>query len=257
MQLSSEQQSALVSYVMALGDDRLVLGHRMSEWCGHAPILEEDIALANIALDLLGQAQAFLRLAGEIEGRGRDEDKLAYFRETVEFKNYQLVELPRGDFAFSIARQFLFSAYSYLLLQGLKDSKHEVLAGLCAKVLKETIYHLRHSSEWVVRLGDGTAESKERISAAFSDLWMYTGELFVPSKSERILIDQKIAVDSSKLKEPWQQMIADTFKRATLNYEPYQGYSVGGGREGLHSEHLGHLLAEMQILPRSFPNATW
>lgn len=257
MQLSSELQQALFEYVLALGDDRLVLGHRVSEWCGHAPILEEDIALANIALDLLGQAQACLRLAGEIEGKGRDEDKLAYFREALEFKNIQLVELPRGDFAATIARQFLFSTYSYLLLQELKESKHEALAALAAKILKETIYHVRHSGEWVVRLGDGTEESKRRISEAFSELWLYTGELFIPTKGELLLAQNKIAIDSSKLKEAWQAMLADTFKRATLDFTPYQGYAVSGSRQGRHSEHLGHLLAEMQILPRSFPNATW
>ena len=170
--------NALFEYLLRLGDDRLVLGHRLSEWCGHGPILEEDIALSNVALDLLGQATMLLRLAGEVEGKGRDEDALAYFREAVEFRNCQLVELPKGDFAFTIVRQFLFDVHAVLLLDALAASANAELAAIAAKSLKEAKYHVRHSGEWVLKLGDGTEESRRRAQAALEALWRFTPELF-------------------------------------------------------------------------------
>lgn len=255
--IDSRTTRALCEYLLCLGDDRLVLGHRNSEWCGHAPILEEDIALANIALDCLGQAAHLLRLAGNVEGKGRTEDDLAYFREAVEFRNVQLVELPRGDFAFTITRQFLFDVYSYYLFEELQESSHKELAGIGAKAFKESRYHLRHSSEWMLRLGDGTAESHERVQAALEDLWIYTGELFDTGNVDTVLVEKGIAADQERIQPQWQKMVADVLQKATLDLPDNNGYMVSGSRQGRHSEHLGHLLAEMQIVTRSFPGAQW
>ena len=185
-------QKMLANFLLRLGDDRLVLGHRLSEWCGHAPVLEEDIALTNIALDEIGHASAFLHLACEVEGGHRTEDDLAYFREATRFTNVQLVEQPNNDFAATMARQFLFDAYNYFLLEILQKSAHEQLAGIAAKGLKEATYHLRHSKEWMLRLGDGTKESHRRLQSSVDDLWPFTKELFVFDETERALIDQGI-----------------------------------------------------------------
>ena len=238
-------------YLLRLGDDRLVLGHRLSEWCGHAPILEEDIALANIALDLVGQATLCLKLAGETEGKGRNEDALAYFRDAVDYRNALLCELPKGDFAVTIVRQFLFSVYSTLLWTELASQASGDLAGIAAKALKESKYHVRHAAEWVIMLGDGTEESHERAQNALDDLWRYTGELFIGDD-----VDRAAGVDPSKLEGPWRSQVEDVIRRATLAI-PKDGYMQRGGREGRHTEHLGHLLAEMQIVARSFPGASW
>src|SRR3712207_1010751 len=189
------KRAALVDYLLRHGDDRLVLGHRLSEWCGHAPILEEDIALANIALDFVGQANLLLGLAGQTESAGRDADALAYFREAVAFRNLQLVELPKGDFGFAIVRQFLFDAYDVLFLEGLQRSAHSELAGIAAKAHKEARYHLRHSAEWVVKLGDGTDESHRRVQAALDELWRFTGELFEMDDVDRTLGAAGLAPD--------------------------------------------------------------
>jgi ring-1,2-phenylacetyl-CoA epoxidase subunit PaaC len=246
----------LFEFVLRLGDDRLVLGHRMSEWCGHGPILEEDIALANMSLDLIGQASALLRLAGEIEGKGRDEDALAYFRDEHEFRNVQMVELPRGDFAFTIARQFLFDAYSVLMWDALQTCRHEKLAALAAKSLKEDKYHLRHSSEWMLRLGDGTAESHRRAQDALDHLWRYTGELFESDEVDEAVRAQGIAPDRAGIRSRWREIVADVVRRSTLTLPP-DGPMASGGRRGQHTEFLGHMLAEMQIVARSHPGASW
>ena len=245
---------ALPEYLLRLGDDRLILGHRLSEWCGHGPILEEDIALANISLDLIGQANLLLELAGKVEGQGRTADTLAYFREGVEFRNAQIVELPRGDFAFTIARQFLVSVFEALQLERLQSSKNADLAGIAAKAFKETRYHVRHSAGWMLKLGDGTTESHDRTQAAIDDLWRFTGELF--ENTDKALVEQGIAVDCASLREPWKTEVARVLQAATLNM-PDDGFMQRGGREGRHTEHLGHLLAEMQIVARSFPGAEW
>ncbi len=252
-----ENKEALFEYLLRLADDRLIIGHRLSEWCGHGPILEEDMALANIALDCIGQATNLLKLAGEVEGEGRSEDDLAYFREAIDFKNLIVVELPKGDFAFTIARQFLFSAYSYLLLPKLAESRYEPLAAQAAKALKENQYHLRHSSEWMLRLGDGTEESHHRVQNALDDLWMYTGEMFEQDDLEQKLAEQGIAVKSAELEPEWKKMVSDVISQATLKLPDDDMYMMSGGRHGRHSEHLGHLLSEMQILARSFPGAKW
>ena len=246
----------LVEYLLRLGDDRLILGHRLSEWTGHGPILEEDIALANIALDLIGQAASLLRLAGEVEGKGRDEDALSYFRDGVKFRNALLVEQPNGDFGQTIVRQFLFDAYSVLLLEALTKCGHEQLAAIAAKSLKEDKYHLRHSSEWMVRLGDGTAESKARVQRALDALWRFTGELFVPDAVDEAVAADGVAVDLAGIKARWDAIVDDVLARATL-VRPADGGMRRGGRTGRHTEHLGHLLATMQIVARSHPGATW
>ena len=246
----------LFEYLCRLGDDRLVLGHRLSQWAGHAPIIEEDIALSNFALDFVGQAAALLKLAGEVEGQGRDEDALAYHRDENQFRNVQLVELPRGDFGFTTMRQFLFDAFDVLFLDRLVKSRHEVLAGIAAKALKEARSHVRHSGEWVVRLGDGTEESHRRMQGALDELWSYTTELFLADAVDATMMEQGIGVDLASLKAPWEITVRETLACATLAV-PNDQRVVRGGRLGRHSEHLGHMLAEMQILPRSHPGAQW
>jgi ring-1,2-phenylacetyl-CoA epoxidase subunit PaaC len=246
----------LFEYLCRLGDDRLVLGHRLSQWCGHAPILEEDIALANFALDFIGQASAFLKLAGEVEGKGRDEDALAFLRDEFQFRNVQLVELPIGDFAVTMVRQFLFDAWDVLMLARLEKSSHTAIAGMAAKALKEAKYHVRHSSTWVVRLGDGTEESHRRAQDALTQLWPFTHELFAADSVDAAMVEQGIGVDLTSLRAPWDVNVRETLAKATLTV-PDEKRIVSGGRRGRHSEFLGHMLAEMQILPRSHPGATW
>lgn len=249
--------SNLFTYLCRLGDDRLILGHRLSEWAGHGPILEEDIALSNIALDLLGQATNFLRLAGEVEGRGRDEDALAFWRTDVEFQNTRLVELPIGDFGFTMARQFLFDAYSVHLLDALTRSSHAGLAALATRALKEDRYHLRHSAEWVVRLGDGTEESHGRMARGLEECWRFTGELFTADPVDHALVAEGIAADLAVVRERWLETVREVLARATLELPAGdQGPPVNVGR-GNHTEHLGHLLSVMQITARSHPGASW
>jgi ring-1,2-phenylacetyl-CoA epoxidase subunit PaaC len=249
-------QNDMVEYLLRLGDDRLVLGHRLSEWCGHAPILEEDIALANIALDLVGQANLLLTVAGQTESAGRDADALAYLRDGIDYRNALLVELPNGDFAVTIARQFFFSVFSMLQAEALQQSANKDLAGIAAKMLKETRYHVRHSGEWTLKLGDGTDESHARLQHAVDDLWRYTGELFHSDEVEQRVVSKKLAVDCSTLESPWRQQVDDVFRRAGLK-TPEAKWMQRGGRAGRHTEHLGHMLAEMQILQRQHPGAEW
>jgi ring-1,2-phenylacetyl-CoA epoxidase subunit PaaC len=246
----------VAEYLLRHGDDRLVLGHRLSEWAGHAPILEEDIALGNVALDLIGQAQALLGLAGEAEGRGRDADALAYFRDAVEFRNALLCELPRGDFAVTMVRQFLFDAYDVLLTERLAASAHAELAGVMAKAHKEARYHVRHSGDWVVRLGDGTDESRARAQAALDALWRYAPELFVPDAVDAAALAAGIGADLDALRPEWERRVREVLDEATLR-PPAGGFAARGGREGRHTEHLGRMLAEMQIVARSHPGAAW
>lgn len=247
---------ALFPYLLRLGDDRLVLGHRLSEWCGHGPILEEDIALANIALDLVGEATLLLKLAGEVEGKGRNEDALAYFRDATDYRNALLVELPKGDFGMTIVRQLLFSVFSFLQMEALLQSSHPDLAGIAAKAVKEARYHVRHSAQWVVTLGDGTDESHARAQRAVDELWRYTGELFLADGVDQEVAAAGVAVDPSTLAEPWRAQIDDVLRRATLTV-PAVAYMQRGGRDGRHTEHLGHMLGEMQIVARSHPGAAW
>ena len=249
-------QNDMLEYLLRLGDDRLVLGHRLSEWCGHAPILEEDIALANIALDLVGQANLLLTLAAQKEHGGLDADALAYLRDSVDFKNSLLVELPKGDFAWTIARQFFFSVFSMLQAEALQRAPDKELAGIAAKMYKEARYHVRHSGEWMLKLGDGTDESHERIQNAVNELWRYTGELFLSDDVEQRLAGERLAVDSSSLEPKWHDQVNDVFGRAKI-VTPEVKWMQRGGRVGRHTEHLGHMLAEMQILQRQHPGASW
>lgn len=250
-------KSALFNYLLGLGDDLLILGHRLSEWSGHAPVIEEDIALSNIALDCLGQANAFLQYAAEVEAKGRSEDDLAFFRDAMEFKNFQITELPIGDFAFTMARQFFFSSYSFILFGELQKSRQAKLASIAAKAFKETRYHLRHTGEWVLRLGDGTEESHVRMQRAVDELWMYTGEMFLDEGTHRILIEEGYVPESRPLKPIWLERINDVLAKATLSIPLEEEYLAKGGRKGIHTEYLGHLLSEMQILARSYPGAKW
>lgn len=249
-------QADTFEYLLRLADDRLVLGHRLSEWCGHAPILEEDIALTNMALDLIGQANLLLTVAGAAEGKGRDADALAFLRDELDYRNALIVELPKGDFGFTIARQFLFSTYSLCLADTLRSSTHTELGGLAAKMHKESRYHVRHSGDWMLRLGDGTEESHQRVQGAVNELWRYTGELFMADDVERRLAASGVAVDSSTLEKPWRAQVDDVLTRAGLT-TPGVNWMQRGGRAGRHTEHLGHMLAEMQTLQRQHPGAAW
>lgn len=258
MKFSERINSALFEYLLRLGDDMLIIGHRLSEWCGHAPILEEDIALSNISLDCIGHASVLLHTAAELENKNRTEDDLAYFRDGMEFRNLLLTELPKGDFAFTIARQFLFDVYALHLYNKLQFSQFEILKGVSQKIYKELKYHLRHSQEWVLRLGDGTNESHERMQIAFDELWMYTGELFYFDDIEELLWREGIVPEySTELKDRWEQLVFKIIKDATLNIPDSSQYMIKGGRNGIHSEHLGHLLSEMQIVARSYPGVKW
>ncbi len=247
---------ATFDLTLALADDALVLAHRLSQWSGQAPTLEEDIALSNLGLDLIGQARAFYTYAGELEGKGRDENHLAYFRDAGGFRNCLLVEQPNGDFAVTVTRQFLFAALMRDYYDALTHSTDKRLADVAGKAVKEMSYHVRHSGEWVVRLGDGTPESRNRMHSALEDLWTYTGEMFEIQAPERGLIDAGIAPDRAALKPGWEALVSAIFSRATLD-RPKDGYMQTGGRSGQHSEHLGHMLAEMQVLARAHPDAAW
>jgi ring-1,2-phenylacetyl-CoA epoxidase subunit PaaC len=249
-------ETPLVLYALRRADDALILGHRLSEWCGHAPMLEEDMALANMGLDLLGQARELYAYAARVEGRGNDEDKFAYLRDVRQYRNLLLLEQPNGDFAHTIVRQFFYAGFADLYWRAMMKSGDATLAAIAAKSEKESAYHLRHSSEWIVRLGDGTAESHARAQAAIDDLWAFTGEMFEVDDSERALIDAVIAVDPAGLRAPWFGMISDVASEATLTL-PKSDWMQQGGRSGRHSEHLGHLLSELQSMQRTFPGATW
>lgn len=251
------KQEALFEYLLRLADDRLILGHRLSEWCGHGPILEEDIALANIALDDIGHAASLYEYAVEVEGEGRHRDDLVYFRNDVEYKNLKIVELPKGDFGFTIARQFLFSAFSYFQYEQLTDIEDKQFRGMVEKHLKEVKYHLRHSREWVLRLGDGTEESRQRMQKAFEELWTYTGEFFDTDEVDELMIKEGLGADPSAFKDEWKNLVKETLEEATLEVPDFDMFMVEGSRKGLHTEHLGHLLAEMQHLRRSYPDAKW
>jgi ring-1,2-phenylacetyl-CoA epoxidase subunit PaaC len=246
----------LFEWLLRRGDTALVLGHRVSEWCGHSPVLEEDIALANVALDLIGQARMWLSLAGEVEGRGRGENELAYLRDAWDFRNFLLAEQPNGDFGQTLMRQFLIDAYQVPLLEALKGSKDERVAAIAAKAGKEVAYHLDRSADLVIRLGDGTAESHRRMQQALDALWSYTGEMFVSDAVDTAMAEAGLAPDPASLKAAWQETVDAVLDQATLT-APADEFAHSGGLTGRHSEHLGHLLAEMQFLQRAYPGATW
>lgn len=249
-------ETPLFAYALRLADNALILGHRLSEWIGHSPVLEEDLALGNMGLDLIGQARAFYAYAGEVEGKGRDEDKLAYLRDAKDWRNVLLVEQPNGDFAATMIRQLLFAAYAHPLYAALTKSKDATLAAIAAKAEKEMAYHVRHSGEWVIRLGDGTAESYARTQEALDELYAYSTELFESDDVERALIEAGIAVDPAVLRPEWKRTVNHVFSEATLKTPP-QSFAQTGGRSGRHSEHLGYILADMQFLQRTYPGAAW
>lgn len=243
--------------VLRLGDDALVLGQRLSAWCGHGPILEEDIALSNIALDLIGQARNFFTLAGKLENEGRDEDALAYFRSDREFQNHLLVEQPNGHFGDTVVRQMFFSAFAldrYMFLA--HQTVNSDVAGIAAKAVKELHYHWEHAAQWVIRLGDGTPESQHKVQDSVDHLWAFTGEFFVPDDVDTACTEAGLMPDLRELESSWHEKVAACLKRATLRV-PEKGWTHQGGKQGMHSEHLSYMLAEMQVLPRTYPDAKW
>lgn len=246
----------MFEYLLRLGDNTLILSQRLSEWCGHGPVLEQDIALTNIALDLLGQARMFLTYAGEVEGAGRLEDDLAYFRDAHQFRNGLLVERPNGDWAHTIVRQFFFDAFNFHQLQSLRHSSDQRLADIAEKALKEVTYHLRFSSEWVIRLGDGTETSHQKMQAAVDSLWPFTGELMTPDALDMDMAEQGIAPNLLEIKPLWDKKVKETLDEATLVL-PTNAWMQSGGKQGKHTEHLGFLLAEMQHLQRTYPGQVW
>lgn len=254
--MTQDRRAALFGYLQRLGDSCLILGHRLSEWCGHAPNIEIDLALANVALDLTGQAQAYLAYAGEVEGRGRDADALAYLRDEHDYHNLLLTERPNDDFAVTILRQFLFDAWAVEVARAHTRSSDLRLAAIAGKAVREATYHERFSAEWVIRLGDGTDESHERAQAALDLLWPYTGEMF----ERDALLDQMIlagvAPEPDQIRRIWQARVTAVLDEATLA-RPADGWMQTGGHDGRHSEYLGHLLAEMQSLARAHPGAVW
>ncbi|WP_090074958.1 1,2-phenylacetyl-CoA epoxidase subunit PaaC [Cohaesibacter marisflavi] len=248
---------AFFEWLCRMGDSALVLGHRVSEWCGHAPALEEDIAMANTALDLIGHTQMWLGLAGEVEDKGRDADALAYLRDALQFRNLLLCELPNGDMGVTIMRQFLFDARHYALLMRLTGSVSPRVAEIAAKAVKEASYHLERSSDLVVRLGDGTDESQRRMQAALGQLWPYVDEMFVADAVDEAVAKAGIAPDPSDLKAEWEETVRSVLAEAMLDMPGPAGFAQTGGVIGRHTEHLGYILAEMQFLQRAYPGARW
>jgi len=246
----------LYNYVLGIADNCLILGQRLGELCGHGPSLETDIACTNIALDLLGQVRSYYQYAGQIEGQGKSEDDIAMLRPEREYVNTLLVEQPNTDFAYIMARQFLFDVYHYMFLDSLKLSKDETLTAIANKSIKEVSYHLRFSSDWVKRLGDGTQESQNRMQQAINDLWTYTDELFHQTDADQVMIKNGIGVDTTALKDDYYNRVSVVLKEATLEV-PESKYFQKGGKHGIHTEHLGYLLADMQYMQRTYPNLTW
>ncbi|MFM6946180.1 MAG: 1,2-phenylacetyl-CoA epoxidase subunit PaaC [Flavobacteriales bacterium] len=250
------KEAALFEYVLRIADDSLILGQRLGEWCGHGPILEEDIALTNISLDLIGQAISLFDLAAELEGEGKTHDDLAFLRFENQYKNVLLVEQPNGDFAMTILRQFFFDAFRKPLYEALCKSPNSQLAAIAEKSLKETRYHLKHSSEWVIRMGDGTEESHQRAQAAIDHLWRYTNELFYEDHNDEQLQSQNLVPSLKNIHSSWLETVKMVFAEATLSI-PSNNWKFDGGREGRHSEHMGYLLAELQYMQRAYPNMQW
>jgi ring-1,2-phenylacetyl-CoA epoxidase subunit PaaC len=270
----------LFEYTLRIADNCLILGHRLSEWCGHGPVLEQDMAMTNISLDLIGQARTLYDYAAKIQGEGKTEDDIAYLRDVFDFKNLLLVEQPNGDFAHTVARQFFFSAFQLPFYQGLRDGdlglrigdwglnghhpqsqvpipqSYEILRGVAEKGVKEVAYHLRWSSEWIIRLGDGTEESHNRMQKAIDDLWAYSGEAMIADDVDNWAVTEGVGMDLNEIKRNFDKTINAVLTEATLKI-PTATFMQKGGKQGRHSEHLGYILAEMQFLQRTYPNSTW
>ncbi|MES2836657.1 MAG: 1,2-phenylacetyl-CoA epoxidase subunit PaaC [Bacteroidota bacterium] len=248
--------NSLSQYILGIADNSLILGQRLGELCGHGPSLETDIALTNISLDLFGQTRSYFQYVAKLQGGNATEDSVAFLRKEKEYKNVLLVEQPNTDFAYVIARQFLFDEFHLLLLQQLQNSKDETLVAIAKKSLKEVLYHTRFSSDWVKRLGDGTAESKERMQNAIDDLWIYTDELFHQTDADKAMVNDGVGVDVTKLKDAYYKKVSEILTEATLK-TPAVEYFQKGGKQGVHTEHMGYILTEMQYMQRTFPNMTW
>lgn len=249
-------ENPLYTYLLRLGDNALILGQRLAEWCGHGPVLEEDIAMTNLSLDLIGQATQLLEYAGKVSGDGSSADDLAFYRDAPEFRNVILTEQPNGDFAHTMLRHFFFSSYADLLYRELNHSADEHLRGIAGKSSKEMGYHYRHSRDWVIRMGDGTDESKRRIEAALDWLWSYSGEMFEDDEVEQTLHDAEVIPLNLSLKAEWMDRVRSTLEEAGLSM-PEDCWMQTGGRHGRHSEHLGHLLSELQFMQRAYPGLQW
>lgn len=256
MASKSSSMGGLFEFLLQMGDNCLILAHRNSQWCGHGPSLEEDIAISNISLDLIGQTQLWLGLAGEVEGASRTADDLAYLRDALDFRNLLLLERPNDDFALTLMRQFLFDAWHLPMLQGLMKSTNTRIAEIAEKSVKEVAYHLERSSDLIIRLGDGSAESHQRMQTSLNELWSYTGEMFEFDDLDPSLISDGIVPESEGIAGAWNAHVSQTLKLATL-VKPDSDFIRRGGKQGIHSEHLGFVLAELQFLQRAYPGAVW
>ncbi|TVQ49575.1 MAG: phenylacetate-CoA oxygenase subunit PaaI [Saprospirales bacterium] len=254
--LSYTTYDPLTEYVLRCADNNLILGHRISEWCGHGPVLEQDIALTNMALDLLGQSRMYLKYAAELIGHNETEDSLAFLRDAMQFRNSLLVEQPNGDFAHTIIRSLIFDSFHYFFTEQLMQSNDKRLADIATKSLKEITYHRKFSSEWTIRLGDGTEESNKRMQTAIDDLWRYKGELLSPDELDMEMLEKGIGVDLNKIEPLVDNHLSDMLNRATLQI-PQAEFMQKGGKQGLHSEHLGYILAELQFMQRAYPGLNW
>lgn len=252
-----DRNTALFEYCLRMGDTSLILGQRLSEWCGHGPILEEDIALSNIALDYIGQARIIYSYAGQVEGKGRGEDELAYLRDARQYRNLLLTEQPNGDFACTLARQYLMSVYLFRLYSELTSSTDEAIRAFAQKSIKEVAYHLRHSADWMLRLGDGTEESHQRLQEAVNKLWYFVDDLFDADEVDAELLGAGIAADMKKVRASWEHDVKTLFTESTIQMPSVNSFTRLGSRKGNHTEHLGYILAEMQFLPRAYPGAKW
>lgn len=256
MTTTVETNAAYLDYLLRIADSSLILGQRLSEWCGHGPILEEDIALANTALDLIGQARLLLTHAGRLEGAGRDEDAIAFLRAEHAYRNVSIAELPNEDFARTVLRNFLFTSFQSVLWPALRASVDEDLVAIAQKSLKETRYHQQHAADWTVRLGDGTDESHARLQRALDDLWPYTVEFFTPTPQDEAVAAAQLGVAWPSLRAAWEEQVLPVLANATLKV-PQRTPFASRGKQGVHTEHMGHLLTEMQYLQRTYPGGTW
>lgn len=246
----------LFEYTLRLGDNALILGQRLAEWCGHGPVLEQDIALQNIALDQFGQARMLMQYAADQKGGDNTEDSIAFHRDVWDYHNLLMLEQPNGDWGMTLVRQFLFDTFNYFQYTQLLGSKDERIRAIAQKAIKEITYHAQWSAEWVIRLGDGTEESHERVQRSLDDIWMWTGEMFTPDNLDKEMLELDIGADLNRIKDQWHGKVSEILEMATLS-KPEDGWMQSGGKQGEHSEHLGYIIAEMQHLPRMYPEAKW